>query len=69
MVPYHRQHWFDVEREAEINIGTKWPTDMTADECVLSDDYQDKGFSVGDKIVLASNVKDLWREVATVYNL
>ena len=55
LVGWHTQHWFDVEREAEIKIGTKWPTDMTADECVLSDDYKDKGFSVGDKIVLGNN--------------
>ena len=41
---------------------------MTADECVLSDDYKDKGFSVGDKIVLASNVKDIWWAVSTLYN-
>ena len=35
-------YFLDLQREAEINVGTTWQTDLADDECMLSEDLQQK---------------------------
>lgn len=50
-----RAHWFDFDKEAEIGIGVKWPTDIAQDECVISSQYhkEDPFINKGDTAVVA----------------
>ena len=63
--------FLDLERETDIELGTSWPyQDLAADECVLTNDYQEgnNNFAVGDKVAFGGNFSSLWRMVAEVYN-
>ena len=35
-------YFLDLQREAEINVGTTWQTDLADDECMLSEDLQQR---------------------------
>ena len=63
-------HWIDFDKEAEIGIGIKWPTDIAPDECVISSHYhtEDPHINKGDTAVVASSYRDLFWTVATKYN-
>ena len=54
-------YFVDLEREAEINIGTSWSTDLAPNECILSSDYQQNyDVTVGKQVAYGANLMYLW---------
>ena len=51
-------------------MGVDWPyPDLAADECVLTQDMQDKfGYQVGQTVTFTYNYKLIWVATATIYN-
>ena len=69
MLPDCGQVYFiDLDREAEIDIGTTWSTDLGPAECILSEDWQDYKVTVGQRVAYPANYVNLFNTVANMYN-
>ena len=63
-------HWIDLEREAEIGVGTSWPyNDLASDECVLDEIWRkNNDIEVGDKVAFGLYLNYFWKNIGIVYN-
>ena len=66
--PESHIYFLDLEREAEIGIGVDFPTELAADECLLTADWAADGIKIGDQVAFAANYRSLWFTIASMYD-